>query len=361
MGKQWYKTIADIFADILSTRPGDKLFFQLTNRSVNGGSSLEDYLSQINFENSPAKLTTGNGFTGVVEIDGTPFFDPSNVGDKARVPSSVPVRAPLSCENYLPYPVAEELALTYETEITELWNPKYKKALPGGAKSLTSVTPEEGAQLGSLIHENNDLVFKIDQEPYKGNSENKISIENRLHQQEDSDDTRDSVPDSIGDLNLGEIPFTSGEKFRVEKTLEAWLMEMIDSDHRGLREVFGPKDELAWFTNYVPYGISGTNMDGLAFHRRNSKRYKISVIELKRNKATSSAVKQVVSYARWVTGYLAGGNEQIVQPILIANNFSADAIDIAKAQIGPRPPMLVSYRIEEESCILEVEAGSLNL
>lgn len=356
MGPQWYKTVADIFADVLSTRPGDRLFFQITSRSVGGSSSLDEYLSYVNFNNQPSFSSTSNGFTGIVEIEGRPFFDPTQVGNEASVPASVPVRVPLNCEGYLPRPVTEEQALTYKTESTELWNPKYKKALQG-AKSLTSLTPEEGDQLAALVHRANDREYGVRQETYSGDASGKISIDDRLDQEEGVGTVRTSPPDSIQDLSLDEIPIARGSRFRVEKTLEAWLMEMIDSDHGDLRRVLGPTDELTWFTNYVPYGISGKNMDGLAFHERDGSRYKISTIELKRGEADKSAVRQVLGYAQWVTSYLADGKEQVVQPILIAHEFTDAAIEAAESQLAPRPPMLVSYQLEQGSCTLEIEAG----
>ena len=356
MGSQWYKTVADIFADVLSTRPGDRLFFQITNRSVGGSSSLDEYLSHVNFKDQPPFSSTSSGFTGMVEIEGRPFFDPTPIGTEANVPASVPVRIPLNCEAYLPRPVTEEQAFTYETESTELWNPKYKKALQG-AKSLTSLTTEEGNQLAALVHRANDREYGVKQETYSGEASDKISIDDRLDQKEGVGKVRTSPPDSIQDLSLDEIPVTNGSQFRVEKTLEAWLMEMIDSDHDDLRRVFGPRDELTWFTNYVPYGISGKNMDGLAFHERDGIRYKISTIELKRGKANKSAVRQVLGYAQWVTSYLADGNEQVVQPILIAHGFTEAALEAAEAQLAPRPPMLVSYQVEQGSCTLKIEVG----
>lgn len=356
MGSRWYKTIADIFADVLSTRPDDRLFFQLTDQSVGSSSNLEEYLSHVNFKNQPPFSSTSNGFTGIVEIEGRPFFDPTRIGTEANVPASVPVRIPLNCERYLPRPVTEERAFTYETESAELWNPKYKKALQE-SKSLTSLTPEERNQLATLVHRNNNRGYGVNQEAYAGDRASEISINDRLDQQKGDGTVRTSPPSSIEDLSLDEIPIASGSRFRVEKTLEAWLMEMIDSDHGDIRRVFGPRDELTWFTNYVPYGISGKNMDGLAFHERDGIRYKISTIELKRGEASKSAVKQVLGYARWVTSYLADGNEQVVQPVLIAHQFTDPAVEAAEAQLDPRPPMLVSYQVEQGSCTLEVEAG----
>lgn len=356
MGARWEKTIADIFADALSTRPGDRLFFQLTGRSVGDSSSLSGYLSHVNFSNQPPFSSTSKGFTGVAKIKDQPFFDPTRIGKQANVPEDVPVRIPLNCEQYLPRPVTEERAFTYETEAAELWNPKYKKALQG-AKSLTSLTPEEGDQLAALLHRNNDREYEVTQKGYSGDTSNQISIDDRLNQEEGDSTVRTSPPDSIKDLSLDEIPIVSGSRFKMEKTLEAWLMEMIDSDQDDIRRVFGPQDELSWFTNYVPYGISGKNMDGLVFHERDGTRYKISTIELKRGRAGESAVKQVLGYARWVTNYLAGGDEQVVQPILIAYEFADSAVSLAEAQLDPRPPMLVSYQIKQGTCTLKIEAG----
>lgn len=333
------------------------MFFQITNKSVGeDSSSLDDFLDHVNFVDQPGYSTTSNGFTGILSVTGKPFFDPTQIGRMGNVPSSVPVRIPLDSKTYLPRAVSESRAFTYETESAELWNPKYKKALQG-AKSLTSMTPAEGDQLEALIHRNNDKEYSVSQDSYPGSTAETLSIDDRLDQDESSPTTRNTQPGSIDDLSLDEIPMTSGNQFRVEKTLEAWLMEMIDSEHPGIREIFGPADELSWFTNYVPYGISGKNMDGLAFHRRDNVRYKISTIELKCGRAKKGAVKQVIRYARWVTNYLADGDENAVQPILIANRFSDGAKSAAQSQIDPRPPILASYEITGNTCHLNIKAG----
>lgn len=357
MGKRWYKTIADLFADALSTRPGDPVFFQLTNQAPDGGPiHLADYLSYVSLKDDPEAPDEDHGFTGLMEVTGQPFFDPTPIGDDAYVPESIPIRLPVSCSHYLPHPVSEERALTHESETTELWNPKYKKALQG-SKSLTSITPEEVEQLRSLLYKHNDREHEVSQESYEGDDSAKISVDARLDQRASGPEIRSSPPESIECLSLDEIPIVKGDEFRVEKTLEAWLMEMIDSDHEGIRTVFGPTDELSWFTNYVPYGISGKNMDGLAFHERDGILYRISTIELKKGRVGTSAVRQVMRYARWVTSYLGGGDRQVVQPVLIGNRFSKDAIEAARSQLSPRPPMLVSYAIEGGECHLHVEAG----
>ncbi len=357
MGTQWYKTIADLFADALSTRPGDRVFFQLTGRNPGGvPANLNNYLEHIDLSPSPSDAPSGNGFTGVAEVSGPPFFDPTAVGHEAKVPDSLPLRVPIDCNRYLPNPVSEERALSYKHDSTELWNPKYKKTIRG-AKSLTSITPSEGDQLLELINGANDREYKVTGQSYPGDASQEISINDRLGQEDGSTGVRSGPPDSIADLSLDEIPIVSGSRFKVEKTLEAWLMEMIDSEHKGLRQVFGPVEELEWFSNYIPYGVSGKNMDGLAFHSRDGIQYKISTIELKRGKAGTSALNQVMGYARWVSNFLADGDSSLIQPILIARDFSEDAVRIAKAQIGPRPPMLVSYEIVDESCVISIDAG----
>jgi len=357
MGEKWYKTLADLFSDVLSTREGDLVFFQLTDkdpRPENDNSNIpksdyeEKYWDLLDPEGREIEGDSDNGFIGLFKITGSPFFDKRKikVTDEAVVEDSIPIRVPIEPIRFYPVPVTEDRAFNLEPGDSELWNPKFRKAL-WNPKSLTSISPNESKLLTDLIYKNNDFSHNLESKSYPGDDSNKISINKRLDQTAEG-----CKPDTIQDVSLDDIPFVSGKKFRTEKALEAWLMENFDKNNSDLIDVFGPREEIEWFTNYVPYGMEGSNIDALSYHERDGITYKISVVELKRTKK-EGVVDQVMGYSRWVSKYLADDDDFMVQPIVIANDFDEKDKKKARNQYRKRKPKLVEYRIEDEEVVLD--------
>ena len=80
-----------------------------------------------------------------------------------------------------------------------------------------------------------------------------------------------------------------------EDVLRAWLVAHLDAQDRlGLREVFGPVEDLERFANKVPYHVR--------------------------------EISQLLRYSRWVAGRLASGETEAIQPVLIAHQFPQKAV-----------------------------------
>lgn len=269
--KPYFKMIADI----LGTKVGDIVFF---------------YERQV-------------GFHGVYKIISKPFFDPKPIG---CVDATWPLRIKVECINYFPIPVPEDLLFSSKEYESKCWGWFYRKIQ--GARGINTINPETAQVLVELLVKLN------------GNALNKPN-------------SMKSYPYNIKKpiyLNLAEL--SENRKVLLEDILRAWLIANIDNpQHEDVREIFGPVEDIEWFANNVPYHVTQKNIDILVYHK-NAKytgyplRYKYTVVELKRDKAKDEDVSQLIEYSKWVTGRLAGGEVEMVQPILIASDFSQEAI-----------------------------------
>jgi len=127
-----------------------------------------------------------------------------------------------------------------------------------------------------------------------------------------------------------------------------------------LENIFGPNEDIERYANNVPYHITQKNIDLLVFHKNfryttTPLRYKYSVAELKKDKATPKDISQLLRYSIWVSGRLAEGEAEMIQPILIAQDFSREVIKKAKtADFNNRNIVLVKYKaMNEEKIIFE--------
>lgn len=102
----------------------------------------------------------------------------------------------------------------------------------------------------------------------------------------------------------------------------------------------------------MPYHVTKKNIDILCFHK-NIKytgfplRYKYSVIELKRDKAKSKDISQLINYSKWVAGRLANSEIETIQPILISYELARDSITKAKNSDFVDNLLLVKYEIKQ--------------
>jgi len=265
-----------MIGDVLSTRIGDIVFL---------------YERQV-------------GFHGIYRIISKPFFDPTPVG---CVDETWPIRLEIECLNYFAEPVPEDYLFSTKEYESKFWGWFYRKIQ--GPRGLNTINPEATA---ALI----ELLVKIN-----GNAINK------------PDHIRTYPSKNKSEISL---PLTQNGRVYLEDILRAWLIANIDDANRkDLREIFGSVEDLEWFANNVPYHVTRKNIDILCYHK-NIKytgyplRYKFSVVELKRDKATEKDVEQVIEYSKWVAGRLAGSEIETVQPILIAFGFRKDALTKAK-------------------------------
>ena len=97
-----------------------------------------------------------------------------------------------------------------------------------------------------------------------------------------------------------------------EYGLETWMLENIDKNIDVLGGIVGELGELEFFGNNVQYGVGGENADILLLHKKEGKRFKATVFELKKDEVGESTVNEVLNpkqqnYARWI-GQLVSAN-----------------------------------------------------
>lgn len=251
--ERWEKTTADIFSDVLATRPGDLVFPWII-----AGEGEKNV-----------------GFKHILKIAGPPIFVD---GEK------YPVKVPLSQEGWvfrdpLPEPVALDL---WDSKL--LWNAIGKKSLRRG-RSLTHQTPMEDGRLSQLLSAANvggPTKISLGDRSYRGTP---ITIDPRQGDWDEKLQRRLRelrVEDRLKSLHLGGMPWRRGSSFIVEKALEAWIMENIDKEpgKRFRESVLYGDSKIEWFGNYLPFGVSGGNIDVVILQSSGSRKV-ATVIELK--------------------------------------------------------------------------------
>ena len=146
----------------------------------------------------------------------------------------------------------------------------------------------------------------------------------------------------------------SGGALSLEKELEWWLTYHIDS-HPECRQLAGDPADIEVFANYVPITISGGNIDLVIYHRKEVSglrvRYKISIIELKKDRAGAEALLEIEKYVRWFVRNVVGVEKSdTIQPMLIARDFSDDArLRRQHWNLCERKPRLFKYEVSGAS------------
>lgn len=176
--------------------------------------------------------------------------------------------------------------------------------------------------------------------------------------------------------------------FSNESGLPAWFNENIGrGTNQTLDQLVGSLNELEYFGNNVPYGVGGENADLLLLHKRDGKRFKATIFELKKDEITDSTVNQVLdpewqNYAKWVgqlaTAYVEPPVVSLeIQPILVGFGVDASAkrrIDELETQynlfsrqtriryrhrdevvITVKEPILISYLVRDNTLGLTIE------
>jgi len=270
------------------------------------------------------------GFHGIYKAVSPLFFDTTNVinRDNFSVGSQWPVRIRLECVYYFPKPVPEDLLFSTPHYENVFWIWAYRKSQ--GPRGCNTITPEAAE---SLI----ELLVKVN-----------------------GKDTRYDGFDAYRPSKYTEISFpvkTREKKVALEDFLRGYILQCLGNNN--LEDIFGPKEDIEWYANNVPYHITQKNIDILAFHK-NFKyttaplRYKYSVVELKRDKASPRDIRQLIRYCQWASGRLAKGEEEMVQPILIAYDFSDKAIKKARAEdFNVRGIHLFRYLAEDSTIKFE--------
>ncbi|PIW33870.1 MAG: hypothetical protein COW28_02255, partial [bacterium (Candidatus Ratteibacteria) CG15_BIG_FIL_POST_REV_8_21_14_020_41_12] len=244
------------------------------------------------------------GFHGIYKIISEPFFDPTSI---SCVNETWPIRVKIDCLNYFPRPVPEDYLFSTKVYESKFWGWFYRKIQ--GARGINTINPEAAETLIELLVKINGNAINKPHwiKPYPSKNMTKITL-----------------------------PLDRDGKVYLEDILRAWLIANIDNPNRkDLRGIFGPREDMEWFANNVPYHVTRKNIDILCYHK-NMKytgfplRYQFSVVELKRDEAKPKDVSQVINYSKWVAGRLANSEIEAVQPILIAYEFSKETIKKAK-------------------------------
>ncbi|MEO0127275.1 MAG: hypothetical protein ABIL44_05960 [candidate division WOR-3 bacterium] len=324
-GKYVEKTRADILADLSCIRKGDRVFF----------------------------YEIGVGFHGIYETVSLPFIDEDEIEGRDRkylfgnennshfIRGSLilPNRVLIEPKKYLVKPVnewrnASRSAFGRFTSAIDLRSPFYKKAL-GRGKSITHLFPEEEATLIELLMEvNNGQVKKLDYKPYK---------------------PRDPKP-----IKFDLTPTGNGE-VKYEKILEGWIIQNLDNPSSKMDSFLGDLKEIECFANYVPVSIAGGNLDIVVFHRKNNKRYKITIIELKKGMVKQDDINQIKNYVKWAAENLTKimiekhrkieigllSKMEMIQPIIIGKGIDHSALEGCKMySLNSLRPILIQYDLE---------------
>lgn len=320
-GKYIEKTRADILSDLSCLRVGDRIFFYEVNK----------------------------GFHGIYKVVSLPFIDEDEIESNGKFLFGSPknphfIRGSLILPNrvlikpkmYLEKPISEMKAFGRFISAVDLRSIFYKKVL-GRGKSITHLFPEEEAKLTELLLKaNNGKCKKLKCNPYKPKNPKPV----------------------IFDLRP-----TEDGKVKYEKILEGWIIQNIDSSLAGTNLFLGDLKDIECFANYVPVTIAGGNLDIVVFHQKNGKRYKISIIELKKGKIVEKDIEQLETYVKWATENLTQllkeenskieiellNRIEMIKPIIIGFGINESALNRLRSySLKSQKPMAVKYSIDKD-------------
>lgn len=307
LGKQCFKSAADIFADVLSVRPNDPIYPWITSCS----SSLSPSFTHKFVASGKAWLNKGDPFPIKIPVYET-YFEANN-------------------------PLTEAAALDLFSPPL-LWNAIGKKSL-GRGRSFNHQTVEEDRRLDELLalRPGKDTISR---DQTRTVSSWEISIDQ-------SAPYRNSRPiSSLADFEPHGFGWRHKCFFKYEKALEAWFVENIDKDSCHWFWRFFSPGKIEWFGNYLPFGLQGSNIDLVVVRELESKTTEVYVIELKVGPLNLSewqdASKQASEYASFIQkAFNSFGKDFFVRPIVLAGpkkrGFPSVAID----------GTWISYKIEE--------------
>ena len=316
------KTIASLFSDVLATRVGDPVYPWIIKES------------NIHDENL--------GFKYRFEIDSVPKFVRLN---------KFPIKIHLA-KSFIEYDqsVQEEDALDLFREDI-LWNAIGKKSLQRG-RSLTHQSLDEDKTLESML--GSGINREIDYIDFKSTP---ITI-NISQTQEDLDPFPNpellklEETERLMNINIEDIPWIRDQEFKTEKALEAWIMENIDSEEHTLSDYFPENTEIEWFGNYLPYGVSGKNIDIVVLHRDSDGNRLVSVIELKKGRMTktplSRAINQVKNYCLFIRNAFNLKPNRIYPMILChLSSNNAKGIESISRESEMNAVKLIGYEVND--------------
>lgn len=314
------KTVADIFSDVLAVRSGDSLFPWIV-----GGEE-----------------TANVGFEIELVVDGPPIFVR---GDE--YPVKIPVR-----REYTRYehPVGEEEALDLFADHL-LWNAIGKKSL-GRGRSLTHQTPQEDDALRAKLAVGRPK--RLRRTTYPGASPvtmNLLQCDDRLPDFGGGTGLwRYKGDERLRHLDPTRLQWTRDSYVTAEKVLEAWLMEHADDPHAApFKDILPDGARLQWFGNYLPFGVTGRNIDVVVLYEH-AGRDAAAVIELKKDalddRGWNEALEEVAYYCGFIAKAMSLSRMDAVLPVVLAHARSTVTPQTLRAARAlPKAAALAGYSI----------------
>ena len=248
VGEHQVKTMADIMSSFLCIKEGDYIFPWIIH---NGD-------------------VRGVGFKYIFICAGNPIYVQGEL---------YPFKIPVKQEFYIyAIPLSENEALDlFRSQL--LWNAIGKKSL-GRPRSITSQTPDEDELLISLLNRKNPTGRITNQLAPELPANYPTSVPLRINHNQTN--AAFQKVDSLNEIVIGNLPFRNGGYFRVEKVLEAWFLQEANSNNlNGFLNSLGFNNyQFEWVGNYIPFGVSGSNIDVVAIIS-NGEHKVVLVIELK--------------------------------------------------------------------------------
>ncbi len=381
-----------LISDIKTYRKGDfVIFYQMRVGESPLNRGFRDVFRMISdpFYDDTDVDFNGNKVLGKCPICGYPYSEeikkdsgdyvqrcsnPANHHELPREQHILPYRILIEPVMRFDKPVDDNTAYVDAEDYGELPTLRWRKVTGAGrARSAQRILPEEADKLIRLMKKiNNEL-----------ESEN-VSTKNYISQEQTTDKLVAPTLEIKRDTSGGKLFVVKSDgSFSGEYGLETWMLENIDKEVPVLKEIVGDLDELEFFGNNVQYGVGGENADILLLHKKEGKRFKATVVELKKDNVNLDTIDQVLNpikqnYAKWIGQLVtANCNPSItnleIQPVMVGFNVTDDAIqrvnDIERNfrtfskeieinyQYRNRPnvkikvvkPILLSYKVEDNT------------
>jgi uncharacterized Zn finger protein (UPF0148 family) len=338
-----------LISDVKTYRKGDfVIFYQMRVGESPLNRGFRDVFKIISdpFYDDSVVEFNGNKVLGKCPICGYPYSEeikkdggtyvqrcsnPENHHELPREQHILPYRVLIEPVMRFDKPVDDNTAYVDAEDYGELPTLRWRKVTGAGrARSAQRILPEEAEKLIRLMK-------KLNEELQSENTEtsNYISPSQTLNKLVPK--TLEIKRDTSG-VNLFSVKRDGS--FSGEYGLETWMLENIDKGIPVLKDIVGSLDELEFFGNNVQYGVGGENADILLLHKKAGKRFKATVVELKKDSVNLDTIDQVLNpekqnYAKWIGQLVtANCNPEInrleIQPVMVGSNVTNDAIQRVK-------------------------------
>lgn len=293
LGRLAYKTISDLFSDVMIVRRGDMIFTWMINSSQSPGVGFDRYY-----------IATGNV-----------YFAPED-----EFPIKIEIERGVKYIN----PISEQEALDLFRDKL-LWNAIGKKSLGRGRGFTHQSLDEDNLLIDLLGNENETPPNNIITTPIFNTIWNHISISNFA-------DTNTNPPIDAGtplsNVNVSDIIWNNNHLFIYEKALEAYICKNVDNPNCNILSLLGYADyNVKWHANYLPYGVAGSNIDFVVEIENPEGDKKVLVFELKLQRLPYDDYKyfsdyQVIPYSVFIKkAYSSFGHNNIdIVPIILTAN-----------------------------------------